>query len=103
MTARPLKITGQTHGENQVLNDLAEGFNDPGAPPAPAGSPPAPQPVQRPDVFGPTNRPREPLTAGTRQSQGILPQDPASLLRALYVRFPNEDLRRLLERASERF
>ena len=43
------------------------------------------------NIFGPSNAPDQ---------ESILPPDENGLIRALYVRFPNEDLRRLLEQAS---
>jgi len=57
---------------------------------------PQPPPVipQAPDVFGPSQGP-------SRNPESLLPQDDNALLRALYAISPNEDLRRLIERASQ--
>lgn len=104
MTQRPTQpvreYTGLDYGENKRLNDAQKALplpnNTPQTPTAAAV--PQRQPVQRPNVFGPTQRPNEPLTAGA----GLLPDDPIAHLRALYLKFPNEDLRRLIERASTR-
>ena len=71
-----------------------------GTPPSPVSGGGAAQgaPPAQPNIFAPTERPNEPLTAGAE----LLPPDPVAHIRALYARFPNDDLRRLLERASER-
>jgi hypothetical protein len=80
--------------------------------PAPNSGGPAPvqgqagSPVVRPDVFGPTGRPGEPLTAGAAAGPGgdrlgMLPDDPAELLRAVYMQYPSPGVRRLLEKASD--
>ena len=53
--------------------------------------------VERPDIFGPTTRPDEPVSAGAVGEFGLLPQPPAELIRAMYLRYPNRGLRRLLE------
>lgn len=59
--------------------------------PTPPGSVPFVPPAGPPDVFGPsTTPPVEPL----------LPSNQFGILTALYQRFPNEDLRRLIERAA---
>ena len=77
----------------------------PGAPPVNGNV--APVPVNRPDVFGPTGRPNEPLTAGAPAGPGgnrlgILPDDPVEFLRAVYLQYPSQGLRRLIETANER-
>lgn len=77
------------------------------APPTP---PPAAQPQQMverpapPDLFAPTMRPDEPLTAGIDGGAGPgseainATDDPVTLdLRRLYLAYPNEDLRELIE------
>jgi hypothetical protein len=46
-------------------------------------------------VFGPTERPSEPLSAGLRAGP-ILPDDPDVLLRALYGIYPHPDILRLM-------
>jgi hypothetical protein len=71
----------------------------PGSPPAGAGE------AGLPDLFSPTFRPDEPLSHGAPFGPGGGPeilnlpgQDPTALqLRAIYARFPNEDLRELIE------
>lgn len=55
-------------------------------------------------AFGPTQRPREPITAGAPEGPGRNPrptlqqQDPDLLLRAIYARFPHPDIARILLR-----
>ena len=58
-------------------------------------------PVNRLDVFGPTGRPDEPLTAGASQGPGpgqigMLPPDPIQELRATQMTFPSPGLGRLI-------
>lgn len=75
------------------------------AAPAPAG--PAVMPGQVVPLDAPTQRPGEPLTAGLDVGAGpgsaalgplgMGGQDVATQLRAIYSRFPNEDLRSLIE------
>lgn len=75
----------------------------PAAPPAPAG----PMPGQVVPLDAPSQRPGEPVTAGLPVGPGpgteaLGPfagqgEDVAMQLRAIYARFPNEDLRGLLE------
>lgn len=64
------------------------------------------QPGQVPSLSDPTSRPNEPVTAGLPlgagpgpEAIGLMPQAPeeVSVLRALYVKYKNEDIRRLLE------
>jgi hypothetical protein len=70
----------------------------PMSPPAAGGlSPtPAPAPAARPDAFGPTLRPGEPLTAGVPAGPGASGPDPSSSvaaqLRAIYSQYPDDDL-----------
>jgi hypothetical protein len=61
------------------------------------GTTPPPGPLvnpnlQTPNVFGPGTQ--------TAAAQPLLPQNQYGVLTALYQRFPNDDLRRLLERAA---
>ena len=65
----------------------------------------APEPVIRPDIFGPTQRPDEPVTAGAAlgagpSTLGVLPDDPVELLRILNTMFPSPGIRAMLERMS---
>lgn len=111
MTTRdqPIRVpTGLRFGERQELEEAQRQIPlpDTTADTATAVSG-EPAPVDRPDVFAPSERPDEPITAGAREGAGpanvgLLPPDPVAHLRALYQLFPHEDLRRLLERASER-
>lgn len=96
------EVQGLPYGENKALNDAMRATPDLRGQ-SPGGGEGNPQPqleVQRPDVFGPSQRPAEAITTGV-PDQNLLPDDPVAFIRALYVRYPNEDLRRLLERAAE--
>ena len=58
-------------------------------------------PVNRLDVFGPTGRPDEPLTAGAPAGAGpgqlgMLPPDDVQFLRSVQMTFPSPGLRRLI-------
>ncbi len=114
MTARPSQrrrrnqpvreVPGESQGDRKLSADLqtqrplpappapGEGVSPLLPPPGATGAVP-PESMQPPlDVFAPATSPGE---------ESILPPDENGLLRALYVRFPNEDLRRLLEQASD--
>jgi hypothetical protein len=78
------------------------------ATPAPQGPPaPAVMPGQVVPLTAPSQRPDEPVTAGLPLGAGAGPEalgplagasnDVAMELRAIYARFPNEDIRSLLE------
>lgn len=58
------------------------------------GITPSPQDVF-PDVFGPSQRPAEPVS---ETGESILPPDPDLALRALYRKFPHPDILRLIQR-----
>ena len=64
-------------------------------------------PVERPDVFGPTSRPGEPLTAGAPAGPGsngigMLPDDVDGFLPAIEMQYPSPGLRRLREFSASR-
>lgn len=66
---------------------------------APVGGPPGAAPAPGPgmmDVFRPSDRPTEPLTAGVPVGPGSMGRPPlataADQLRALYSQFPDDDL-----------
>jgi hypothetical protein len=78
------------------------------APRAAAAAPPVPLPGQLTSLDAPTQRPTEPITAGLDIGPGPGPEalgelggyagdDVGMELRAIYSRFPTEDLRRVLE------
>lgn len=89
--ARPLPAPSAPGEVSPNLPSASPGAATPS--PTPEGSPPTPfiPPSQPPNVFGPsTAAPVEPL----------LPSNQFGVLTALYQRFPNNDLRRLIERAA---
>ena len=71
--------------------------------------PTAPDPttgMQPPDIFGPTDQPGEPITAGAASGPGptnpepMLPDDPVTMIRNAYLMYPSAGLARLLEFAT---
>ncbi len=107
--SQPVRVpTGLPFGERQALEDQQRAAplpNSEGGPPQPAG-PPTPQSL-RPDIYGPTTRPDEPLTAGAPagpgpDNLGMLPPDEVGFLRALYLKYPSPGLARMLEFAIKR-
>ncbi len=71
-----------------------------GPPPSPGGNNPI-IPVNRLDVFGATQRPGEPLTAGAAAGPGpgqigMLPPDNMQRLKAIQMQYPSPGLRRLI-------
>jgi len=112
-------VPGQQYGQG-VAQQRAQQAVPMGAPPSPAPAPaaagpgapsraPGPLPGQVTPLDAPTQRPNEPLTAGLPMGPGAGPEalgpygaggageDVATQLRAIYSRFPNEDLRGLIE------
>lgn len=100
---------GQRYGARKAQEDAQRAIPLPagGGPPpaAPQQQAPAP-PVPRPNVFGPSERPDEPITAGAVGGAGPTPILPdmsgTELLRALIVQGYDRNgvLRRMLERAG---
>lgn len=108
MTSREQAVrapTGLKYGQRKQLEDAQKAVPLPDNTPQAGGGGQAP-PVQPPNVFAPTARPGEPLTAGARGGAGPSPILPdmsgTELLRALVMNGydTSGDLRRLLERAS---
>jgi hypothetical protein len=112
---QPIKAQpGQTYGKAKAQEDAQRVVPLPqvagggaGTPPV-APAPPGP-PVTRPNIFGPTERPDEPLTAGAAlgpgpSTYGQLPDDGLDMLRALVVNGQDQTgaVRRLLEFAARR-
>jgi hypothetical protein len=103
---QPVRVApGGRYGSRKALESAQKAI------PLPAGGIPARAapgegiPVVRPDVFGPTNRPNEPVTAGAQlgpgpSNLGVLPDDPGELLRILNTMFPSPGTRRMIERMS---
>jgi hypothetical protein len=89
--------------------DAVPTASPPGAPPATQGlsAPPGPLPGQVVPLDAPSARPGEPVTAGLPVGAGAGPEalgplagmsnDVEAELRAIYSRFPNEDVRSMLE------
>lgn len=105
-TAMPVKAgPSQGYGQRAALERAQQQM--PVAAPTPPPAPQAPPPVQRrplTPLTAPTQRPDEPLTAGIASGPGPGPEvlggpaDPIEAeLRALYSRFPSEELRELIE------
>lgn len=118
--------SGQTYGRRaeQVAAQRAIPISGPqpsSAPPPPQGPagaagptpavPPPPMPGSTPGLLEPTMRPGEPVTAGlgigagpgTEALGALAPggDDVGVQLRAIYSRFPSEDLRQLIEMLDE--
>lgn len=75
---------------------------------APQQAPAGPAPGSLPDLLRPTERPGEPLTAGVASGPGPGPEALAMTgnpdrdeLGAIYMRYPSEGLRELLEELDE--
>lgn len=91
-----LEYSGLGYGENKAVNDQAASAPM-GGPPG-AGGPPAGGGGgggQRPRVFGPTERPGEPMTSGVDAGPGKgrpatppLPNDTDAMIRAVIAEYP---------------
>lgn len=97
--------TGGPQGQRQALQAAQQAVPLPAGPVGMAGGAQAPPPpdMPRPDIFGPTARPDEPLTAGAAlgagpPNPGMLPEDPAELLRLLNTLYPSPGTKRMMER-----
>ncbi len=98
--------SGGPIGQRQQLETAQEAIplpegrgGSPGGPGGGGGGPPLP--VDRLDVFGPTGRPGEPLTAGASAGPGptnigMLPPDHLQKIRAIQMTYPSPGLRRLI-------
>jgi len=73
------------YGEKAELDRLQQAM------PAPQAAPPG----ARGGLLRPSERPDEPVTAGLDAAMSLEPLD---LLRVMYRQYPNEDLRRAIER-----
>ena len=104
-------FVGLGYGENKAVNEQASSAPMAGRGAGGGGGSPAPQQQRRPvplgpeGVFGGTNRPGEPVTAGIDWGPGVgrtdaqLPDDPNLLLRAIVSKVGyHPDLVRLLAR-----
>ncbi len=106
---QPVRVpTGGPIGQRQDLETAQgviplperRGGSPDGQPPSPGGNNPI-IPVNRLDVFGPTGRPGEPLTAGAPAGPGpgqigMLPPDNLQTLRSVQMQYPSPGLRRLI-------
>lgn len=103
-----LERSGLGYGENKAVNEQQQA-----APLSPAGTPgagagPSPRralPIGEDGIFGGTDRPAEPMTAGVDWGEGpgappgpILEEDHNMLLRAIVAQYPHPDIVRLLNR-----
>jgi hypothetical protein len=99
------------YGQGAQLRRAQQAVPMAGAPPTPpAGGAPQPGPAafatpeDTPNLTDPTNRPDEPLTHGLSFGPGAgpealgppAPSDVEARLRALYMRFPTQELRELI-------
>jgi hypothetical protein len=99
--------TGQRYGAKKALEDAQRAVPLPDNR-APTGSPPqSPPPSPPQDIFGPSQRPGEPLTAGAAEGpgpgqMGMLPEDGLEIMRAAVANGFDRTgaIRRLLERAA---
>jgi hypothetical protein len=99
--------TGQRYGARKAQEDAQRAVPLPDNR-APTGSPPqSPPPSPPQDIFGPSQRPGEPLTAGAAEGpgpgqMGMLPEDGLEIMRAAVANGFDRTgaIRRLLERAA---
>ena len=107
---QPVRVpTGGPQGQRQQLETAQQVIPLPAGSGPPGGAPPTngAVPVARPDVFGATSRPGEPLTAGAPAGPGpngigMLPDDVDGFLRAIEMQYPSPGLRRLREFSASR-
>lgn len=104
---QPVRVpTGGDYGSRQQLEAAQQAIPLPvsggasGGPPhppaGPAPSPVAPPAISRPDIFAPNPGGAAP------GPEPFLPDDPAEFLRAVYMQFPSQGLRDLIERMASR-
>ena len=102
---QPVRVpTGGPQGQRQQLETAQQVIPLPDRQGGGSGTLPPPNgaaPVQRPDVFGATTRPGEPLTAGAAAGPGpngvgMLPDDFIQGLRATNMQYPSPGLTRLI-------
>ena len=124
---QPIKVApGQAYGAAQMQREAQQVLPVAGTPvPSPAGPAPAapggaaagaaaapagPMPGELTPLGAPSQRPGEPVTAGLPVGMGpgieamggaLEANDPLLQLRAVYSRFPTEELRQLIEAAEE--
>jgi len=87
----------EQHGQRQALADQQTAAPLAAGAPAPRIPSGAPVPA-RPDIFGATARPGESPLAGATGVGGAGTNDPDLLLRAIYRRFPDPRILRLIRR-----
>lgn len=109
----PKAPRGQVYGERKRQEDAQKVIPLPQRPGTPRTAPQAGGPIPPgalTSLTTPTQLPDEPLTTGLRLGEGAGPEalatpggdDSLEMLRAIYSRYPFEDLRRLIERAELR-
>lgn len=97
---------GLGYGENKAVNDMqgAAPMQSSGGSSSPQQGGPSPMPAN--GVFGPTDRPGEPLTAGIDWGPGagsqppVLDEDPYLIARALLQVAPSPQLERMVARLA---
>lgn len=112
--AQPVSaVPGQTYGQRKAQEDAQRAAPMAGtgaaSPGPPTGATPVPAPVPRPNIFGPTERPSEPLTAGAAlgpgpSQPGMLPDDGLDAMRAIVINGWDSTgaVARMLEREASR-
>ena len=99
--SQPLRVpTGGAYGQNKAATQqqgaapMASG--GPTAPGQPTAQGPSPDAAMGGGVFGPTERPNEPLAAPSGM-ENPMANDPQATLRLLYSVMPHPNIRRLLD------
>lgn len=112
-TQKPMAAPGQEYGKAGAQLAAQKAVPLPAAPPVSAGNAaaggggPMAEPAPLPDLYRPTERPNEPVTHGLPTGPGAGPEalpiqsnamtDPLAVqIRALYSRFPSQELADLL-------
>jgi hypothetical protein len=99
-TQAPQSFPAQFQGQRQGLAELQgaapmEGGS--GAPPVVGQGSPLPPGISPEGILGPTNRPMEPVDAGSAPRR-VIPNNPDALIDALYAAYPHPDIAALRRR-----
>ena len=106
--SQPIRVaSGQPYGSRQAQVAQQQAAPLPTGPPTAGGATPQPQPQQPPgpsqaeQLFAPTQRPNESITAGLGGvGQSILPPNPDMALQIMAAVYPHPDILRLLDDAT---